>query len=144
MINDRQHLEDDDWGQVESIIRLEPAFDAELLAGFEAFSHVEVLFVFHQQGDISHLPARRHPRNNPNWPASGRLAQRSTHHPNPIGLTRAEILSLDGAALRVRGLDAIHGSPVLDLKPLYREFMPQEVRQPDWVSQLMQNYWKSV
>jgi len=64
------------------------------------------------------------------------------HHPNPIGLTVVQILSVDGRTLTVQGLDAVNGSPVLDIKPVFSEFLPREVKQPPWVSELMKDYWK--
>ena len=55
-----------------------------------------------------------------------------------------ELLSVDGLVLTVRGLDAIDGTPVLDIKPVMREFLPRgEVVQPSWASQLMAGYWRN-
>jgi len=139
--NDRDHLDDDDWGAIRSEIILNDDLDPELLAGLASFSHVEVVFVFHRLPEGQRTPATRHPRHNTDWPRLGLLAQRSAHHPNPIGLTICQIVAVVGRTLTVQGLDAVQGSPVLDLKPVFQEFLPSDVKQPDWVSELMQNYW---
>jgi tRNA-Thr(GGU) m(6)t(6)A37 methyltransferase TsaA len=59
-----------------------------------------------------------HPRDNPANPLRGVFATRSADRPNPIGLHRVEILAIDGTKIRVRHLEAIDGTPVLDLKPV--------------------------
>ncbi len=133
---------DDDWGTVESTIVLDERFPAEALAGLDAFSHVEVIFVFDQVDERKVNVGARHPRNNLEWPAVGIFAQRAQARPNRIGLTTCEVVGLDGRELRVRGLDAIDGSPVLDIKPYLREFAPRgDIRQPIWATELMAGYW---
>jgi tRNA (adenine37-N6)-methyltransferase len=85
----------------------------------------------------------RHPRNNPAWPRVGIFAQRGKNRPNRLGLATVRILKREGRTLFVTGLDAIDGTPVLDIKPVLREFLPKEpVLQPEWATELMQNYWK--
>ncbi|NQV43064.1 MAG: SAM-dependent methyltransferase [Candidatus Marinimicrobia bacterium] len=140
--NDRDHLEDDDWGDVVSKIRLRDDLSPELLRGLDTFSHVEVIFVFHRIPAKKEVPDSRHPRNNSAWPKLGLLAQRSSYHPNPIGLGTAKILRVDGRVLTVEGLDAVDGSPILDIKPIFQEFLPVDTNQPQWVSELLKNYWK--
>jgi tRNA (Thr-GGU) A37 N-methylase len=72
----------------------------------------------------------------------GILAQRGSGRPNRIGVSVCEVLAVDGRTLRVRGLDAIDGTPVLDIKPVMTEFLPRgQVRQPAWSSDLMEGYW---
>jgi tRNA (adenine37-N6)-methyltransferase len=57
-------------------------------------------------------------------------------------VTVCRILSVEGTRLHVEGLDAIHGTPVIDIKPVMREFLPRgEIRQPEWVAELMTAYW---
>lgn len=86
----------------------------------------------------------RHPRNNLNWPPVGIFAQRAKNRPNRLGLSVVRILKREGNVLFVEGLDAIDGTPVLDLKPVLREFLPsEEIRQPDWATELMQDYWRT-
>jgi tRNA (adenine37-N6)-methyltransferase len=135
---------DDDWGDVTAAIVLAPHLGAASLAGLDAFSHVEVVFSFHLvEADAVVLDARR-PRGNPEWPEVGIFAQRGKARPNRLGVTVCELLSVDGTQVHVRGLDAVDGTPVLDLKPYLREFGPRgEVRQPAWATELMREYWGS-
>jgi tRNA-Thr(GGU) m(6)t(6)A37 methyltransferase TsaA len=140
--NDRNHMEDDDWGDVVSEIRLQESFSEELLMGLDAFSHIEVIFLFHRIPAGKEVPSSRHPRNNPSWPKLGLLAQRSAYHPNQIGLCTAKILRVEGSVVTVQGLDAVDGSPILDIKPVFKEFLPVDTKQPQWVSELMKDYWK--
>ncbi len=84
----------------------------------------------------------RHPRGNKDWPKVGVFAQRNKDRPNHVGLTIARIIKHEDRSLFVEGLDATHGTPVLDIKPVMAEFLPREpVYQPDWSHELMQNYW---
>jgi tRNA (Thr-GGU) A37 N-methylase len=84
----------------------------------------------------------RHPRGNPDWPEVGILAQRAKDRPNRIGLCTCELVAVHGASIVVRGLDAVDGTPVLDVKPYLVEFAPRtEVRQPAWSHELMRDYW---
>lgn len=134
---------DDDWGDVISTIRLDPAqFGSEVLAGLSDFSHLEVVFLFDQVDESTINLGARHPRNRNDWPLVGIFAQRAKGRPNRLGVTTCELVSVDGLSVQVRGLDAIDGTPVLDIKPYVLEFAPRsEVNQPDWISELMQNYW---
>lgn len=134
---------DDDWGGVEADIVLDGAVvDADAAAGLEAFSHVEVVYLFHLVDPSKVTTGARHPRGNKDWPAVGILAQRGKARPNRIGVTVCELVEVDGLRLRVRGLDAIDGTPVLDVKPFMQEFAPRgEVRQPSWSHELMGGYW---
>jgi tRNA-Thr(GGU) m(6)t(6)A37 methyltransferase TsaA len=138
----RAEVLDDDWGAVEAEIVLDDQLPPDALAGLDAFSHVEVIFVFDRVDEANVHVGARHPRNNPDWPPVGIFAQRAKARPNRIGLTTCEVLGVEGRVLRVRGLDAVDGTPVLDLKPYMREFAPRTpVRQPDWSSELMAGYW---
>ncbi len=134
---------DDDWGDVESTIRLDPdRFGPDALAGLEAFSHVEIVFLFDQFDEAKVTVGSRHPRGNEAWPKVGIFAQRASSRPNRLGLTTCEVVGVDGLELAVRGLDAIDGSPVLDIKPYITEFEPRgAVVQPEWISELMAGYW---
>ncbi|WP_037499014.1 SAM-dependent methyltransferase [Solirubrobacter soli] len=134
---------DDDWDAVTATIRLDATrFTPAALRGLEAFSHLEVLYHFHRvAGDAVHTGARR-PRGNPDWPEVGIFAQRGKDRPNRLGVSVCRIEAVDGLEVHVRGLDAIDGTPVLDLKPVLREFLPRgELRQPAWASELMTGYW---
>src|SRR6185295_18225038 len=138
----RPHAEDDFWGGEEACITLSEPFTAEALQGLADFSHVEVLFLFHEVDPAKVVTGARHPRNNPAWPEVGIFAQRGKNRPNRIGSCIVRVLGVDGTALRVAELDAIVGTPVLDIKPVMTEFLPREpVRQPTWATELMRDYW---
>ena len=140
--NTRQEVEDDDWGGIVSEIEIDEPIGAEGLAGIEEFSHAEVIFYFHQVEEQKIVTGARHPRNNPNWPKVGILAQRGKNRPNRLGLATVKIVKREGNKLYVEGLDAIDGTPILDIKPTIKEFLSQEaVRQPAWATEIMQNYW---
>ena len=141
--NSRREVEDDYWGSVISEIVMAPAFGADSIVGLEEFSHAEVTFHFHGVPDDEVVVGARHPRNNPSWPKVGIFAQRGKNRPNRLGLATVRILGRDGAVLRVRNLDAIDGTPIVDIKPVLREFLPKgDVTEPAWAEELMRNYWK--
>ena len=133
---------DDDWDAVSATITLDDRFGVEAIAGLDSFSHIEVLFVFDQvEPESVHTGARR-PRGNPAWPEVGVFAQRVKNRPNRIGLSTCELLAVDERVIRVRGLDAIEGTPVIDIKPHLVEFGARgEVRQPAWSHELMAGYF---
>lgn len=140
--NARTEPLDDDWDAIISDVELAEGIPADCLAGLDAFSHVEIVFLFDRVRDDEIVWTARHPRDNPAWPRVGMLAQRGKNRPNRIGVTVAQLVSLAGRVLTVRGLDAVDGTPVLDIKPVMREFLPRgEVRQPAWASELMRDYW---
>ncbi|ANP46199.1 SAM-dependent methyltransferase [Candidatus Viadribacter manganicus] len=139
----RKDLTDDFWGAVDAQIVLADRFDEAAFYGLSDFSHVEVLFLMHQVDPAKVEKGARHPRERPDWPLVGIFGQRGKARPNRIGLTRATIVSVDGRVLTVRGLDAIDGTPVLDVKPWMDEFAPiGATRQPAWVTELMRDYFK--
>jgi tRNA-Thr(GGU) m(6)t(6)A37 methyltransferase TsaA len=140
--NERREMGDDTWGGILSQIVIEPPLGAAALQGLEGFSHAEVIFHFDQVDEIKIVTGARHPRNNPQWPKVGILAQRGKNRPNRLGLTIVKIIKREGNVLSVSGLDAVDGTPVLDIKPLMREFLPDEsIRQPAWATELMLHYW---
>ncbi len=142
--NSRLTPKDDDWGGLVSEIRLEPGLLEESLAGLEAFSHAEIIFQFHLVEEKEIVMGARHPRENPLWPEVGIFAQRARLRPNRLGLTVVRILRVEERSLFVEGLDAIEGTPVLDIKPVMQEFLPHgAIRQPDWAHELMKDYWNS-
>ncbi len=133
---------DDDWDAVPASIILDDRFDAEALMGLDAFSHVEVIYLFHQVPDEELETKARHPRGNTDWPRVGIFAQRGKGRPNRLGATIARVDRLDGRTLHLTGLDAINGTPVLDLKPVMKGFLPRtDVQEPDWAAEIMASYW---
>jgi tRNA-Thr(GGU) m(6)t(6)A37 methyltransferase TsaA len=133
---------DDDWGPIEATITLAAPYGPASVLGLDEFSHIEVIYVFNRVDPASVQIGSRVPRGNPAWPEVGIFAQRAKFRPNRIGLATCELLSVDGSVLRVRGLDAIDGSPVLDIKPYMTEFGPRgPVAQPAWSHELMAGYY---
>ena len=142
--SDRTDPIDDDWDRVRARLELVPAFATEALDGVEAFSHVEVIYDFDRLGAAEIDRGARHTRGNPAWPRVGIFAQRAKMRPNRLGSTICALVRRDGRALEVAGLDAIDGTPVVDIKPVMAEFLPRgEVRQPTWSRELMTGYWKT-
>lgn len=142
--NERTEATDDDWDRVNSVIRLDPeVFGDDATVGLRAFSHVEVVFVFDRVAPEGVVRGSRVPRGNPAWPEVGILAQRAKNRPNRIGTTVCELMAVrPGGVVEVRGLDAIDGTPVLDIKPYMAEFGPRgDVIQPEWSRELMAGYW---
>lgn len=139
----RSDLTDDNWGANRSIVELDArVFTAEALAGLERFSHVEVIFLLDRVPQNKIEFGARHPRGRKEWPLTGIFAQRGKNRPNRLAVTTCRILSVSGTELEVAGLDAIDGTPVVDINPVMREFLPREdVMQPEWVSELMARYW---
>ena len=139
----RSEAIDDDWDNETSSIELDATrFTPEALLGLDSFTHVEVLYVFDQVPESKIETGARHPRGNTEWPRVGIFAQRGKNRPNRIGHTVAQILSVEGLVVTVRGLDAIDGTPVIDLKPWMTEFGPRgDIRQPAWSTELMRDYW---
>jgi tRNA-Thr(GGU) m(6)t(6)A37 methyltransferase TsaA len=134
---------DDGWDAVTATIALTPDFGAEALAGLDGFSHVEVVFLFHRVAERAIVAGARHPRGRSDWPKVGIFAQRGKDRPNRLGVTVCRLLAVEGATLRVAGLDAIDNTPVLDVKPVMRGFLPRgEVGEPDWARELMADYWE--
>lgn len=138
----RRQAIDDNWAAEIACIELTDAFSAEALIGLADYSHAEIIFHFHKVDQSTIETAARHPRGNPAWPLVGVFAQRCKNRPNRLGVTIARIVSCGGRELVVAGLDAIDGTPVLDIKPVMAEFLPKgEIRQPEWSHELMQKYW---
>ena len=141
----RTRPEDDYWGEACARIELVPGLTADALRGLADFSHCELIFLFDQVPPQRIETGARHPRNNPDWPRVGIFAQRGKNRPNRLGITVCRILALEGTVLTVAELDAVAGTPVLDIKPVMREFLPrQAVQQPDWATQLMSRYWEKA
>jgi tRNA-Thr(GGU) m(6)t(6)A37 methyltransferase TsaA len=142
VVSSRAEAIDDEWGDVTATIALQPPFDARSVAGLDGFSHVEVVFLFDRVDPDSVCEHARHPRGNPDWPEVGIFAQRAKDRPNRLGLCTCELIAVDGASIVVRGLDAIDGTPVLDVKPYLQEFAARgAVHQPAWSHELMRRYW---
>ena len=126
-----REIVDDVWGGLVSRVELDAnRFTADSLVGLA-------------EADL--ITGKRRPRGRADWPEVGIFAQRAKLRPNRIGVTVCRLLSVEGLAITVEGLDAVDGTPVLDLKPYMKEFGPKgEIRQPKWASELMAGYWKQL
>ncbi len=141
--NSRNEVSDDIWGNVISEIHLADEFSPDALQGITDFSHAEIIFYFDKADESKVNKGLRHPRDNKNWPLTGIFAMRAKDRPNHLGHTIVKILRTEGNVLFIQGLDAIDNTPVVDIKPVIKEFLPrEEVNQPAWVSELMKDYWK--
>ncbi|MEC1302763.1 SAM-dependent methyltransferase [Lysinibacillus capsici] len=140
--NNRQMLIDDHWGEIISTIELADHIQEASLKGIEDFSHLEIIFYFDKVTDDQIQYEARHPRNNHDYPEVGIFAQRGKNRPNKLGSTIVALLEVKSRGLIVQGLDAIDGTPILDIKPVMKEFLPKEdVKQPAWSIDLMKAYW---
>lgn len=140
--NGRTSTADADWGTVESDLVLEPEF-APGLTGLSAFSHALVVFFMEHDPDGEAPAVVRRPRGRADMPRVGVFAQRGRMRPNPIGVTAVEIVSVGEDRARVRGLDAIEGTPLLDLKPYVPAFDRVDgARVPEWMDALMAGYFR--
>jgi tRNA (Thr-GGU) A37 N-methylase len=134
---------DDNWDSVVSHIMLDAKlFTADATASLADFSHIEVIFHFNRVQDDEIAAGARRPRGRADWPLVGIFAQRGKGRPNRIGVTVCSLLGVNGLDITVRGLDAIDGTPVLDIKPVMKGFLPRgDVREPGWAAELMSGYW---
>lgn len=137
----RSEPNDDSWDEETSQIDMVNPFDSRALLGLEGFSHCIVVYVFDKAvWDESKIS--RHPRGNKDWPEVGIFAQRAKDRPNRLGVTVCRILEVSGSTIHLAGLDAIDGTPVVDIKPWMAEFGPRgDVAQPSWSTELMKDYW---
>ncbi|MDB4964516.1 MAG: hypothetical protein JWN44_205 [Myxococcales bacterium] len=134
-------VRDEGWGDILCELALDPAF-ARGLDGIAAFSHLIVLYWMHQASFEASRDLVRRPRGRDDMPELGIFAQRAKHRPNPIGITAVRLVGRDGAVLRVQGLDAIDGSPILDIKPYVAAFdRADDAVEPDWLTRLMHDYF---
>lgn len=140
--NDRTDVQHtDNWGEVRSTITVDERFGEACLQGLEGFSHVEVLFVFDQLPERDDYREPRPYRGRADLPPMGVFADRGPRRPNRIGVTCCRVESVRGRELTVVGLDAVSGTPVIDLKPAMVEFHPADLKQPEWVGDLMAEYF---
>jgi tRNA-Thr(GGU) m(6)t(6)A37 methyltransferase TsaA len=139
----RREATKDGWGSNRCRVELdESRFAAEALLGLEELSHLEVLFYFHLHNDEPTEFGARHPRDRLDWPKVGIFAQRGRMRPNRLGLSTCKVIKVEGISVEVEGLDAVDGTPVLDLKPVWTGNEPKgEIREPIWAQQIMSKYW---
>jgi tRNA-Thr(GGU) m(6)t(6)A37 methyltransferase TsaA len=131
---------DMNWGKVVSEIVLEPEY-APGLQGLEQFSHVLVLTHLHQAEWDPEKHLRRRPQERSDMPLTGIFAQRARHRPNRIGVTAVEIVEVTDSTLKVRALDAVDGTPVIDIKPYVPFYDRRDAAIPEWMIRMMRDYF---
>ncbi|MBL7935999.1 MAG: SAM-dependent methyltransferase [Bacteroidia bacterium] len=142
--NSRTEPIDDNWETIIANIELAEHIPTEAFNNISDFSHLEVIYYF-DKVKKEDIVLFGHPRGNPKYPIVGIFGQRKKDRPNQIGLATVELLEHNGRSIKVKFLDAIDGTPILDIKPVFKEFQPQtDIRQPIWVADLMKNYWKQM
>lgn len=140
--NSRTEPIDDDWETVIAEIELAEHIPTAAYENISDFSHLEIIYYFDKVKSEDIVFSGR-PRGNPNYPIVGIFGQRKKDRPNTIGLCKVELLAHNRRTIKVKYLDAINGTPVLDIKPVFKEFQPKgDIKQPIWVADLMKNYWK--
>ncbi|MDO6416849.1 SAM-dependent methyltransferase [Sphingomonas sp. BIUV-7] len=142
VVGGRASLDDDGWDAVQARIELAQDVPDDALAGLADFSHVEIVYHFDRVAEAAIVTGARHPRGRADWPKVGIFAQRGKARPNRIGVTVCRLIAVEPRALIVAGLDAIEGTPVLDIKPVLSGFLPREpIHEPEWARAIMRDYW---
>ncbi|MEU8954852.1 SAM-dependent methyltransferase [Streptomyces sp. NPDC048518] len=145
VVGGHARVQDDYQGGVQAVIRLNDAYPLETLQGIEEFSHLTVTWRFHlaQPEDVQ-LHARS-PRGNPEWPATGTFVHRNHRRPNQLAVSYPRLLDVHGRDLIVADLDAVDGTPVLDIAPYFEQMGPRgPIRQPAWPGEMLADYWRAV
>ena len=123
-----------DWGKIISEIVIDRKL-TEALDGLEEFSHIIVLYWMHQ-AISSEVPLKVHPMGTHELPRVGLFATRSPNRPNPVGRTTVRLLQRQSNILRVEGLDAIDGTPVIDIKPYLPGYdAPTNAKVAPWITE---------
>lgn len=138
--NDVPNRKDVLWGEDASVIVLEEEY-RNGLKGLGDFSHAIVIFYLDQAKYEKSKHLQRRPQNREDMPLVGIFSQRGKDRPNQIGLTAVQIASVYEDSIAVKGLDAINGTPVLDIKPYYPAYDRRDAQVPEWVKELMEHYF---
>jgi tRNA-Thr(GGU) m(6)t(6)A37 methyltransferase TsaA len=138
--NDVKDKKDMSWGEDTSSIVLNEQYISGLM-GLDDFSHVIIIYHLDRAKYEKDKHLQRRPQNRDDMPLVGIFSQRGKDRPNRIGMTSVEIVSVSDDRLVVRGLDAVDGTPVLDIKPYYPVYDKKDASVPDWVDRLMEHYF---
>ena len=138
--NEVSSRKDVSWGEDTSVIRLADEYLSGL-SGLEDFSHAIILFYLDKAKYVKEKHLQRRPQNREDMPLVGIFSQRGKDRPNQIGMTSVRILAVSEDSLTVQGLDAIDGTPVLDIKPYYPVYDKKDAEVPEWVDRLMAHYF---
>ncbi len=140
--NPREGLSDDNWGGLVSEIYLANHLPSDAFDGIADFSHLQIIFHFHLANANKIVTGSEYPRENLAWPKVGIFAQRKKSRPNLLGTTMVQLVKHEARSIFVQGLDAINGTPIIDIKPVFKEFLPhQPIKQAAWSVELMQHYF---
>jgi len=122
------------WGKIVSDIVVDSNL-TEALDGLDECSHLIVLYWMHRLPAGRSLPLKVHPMGKPELPLVGRFATRSPSRPNPVGQATVKLLERRGNILKVKGLDAIDGTPVIDIKPYIPKYdSATDAKAPPWMN----------
>jgi tRNA-Thr(GGU) m(6)t(6)A37 methyltransferase TsaA len=135
--NDIKEMGRRDWDKVISQLVFRPDFE-DALEGLKEFSHIIVLFVFHLSPSGESAAHKIHPQMRPDLPLVGVFATRSPVRPNPLGMAVVELRGHMKNILIVTGLDALDGTPIVDVKPYLPGDSVAQIKVPDWVHKLHQ------
>lgn len=138
--NDVANKKDVSWGQDVSVIELEEEYYAGL-EGLSDFSHAIILYHLDKAVYDKEKHLQRRPQNREDMPLVGIFSQRGKDRPNRIGMTSVQIVNVEDTQLTVKGLDAIDGTAVLDIKPYYPVYDRKDAVVPEWVDRLMEHYF---
>jgi len=127
-----------DWDNVISQLIFRPDLE-DALEGLKEFSHLIVIFWFHLSPAGESAAHKTHPQMRPDLPLVGVLATRSPVRPNPLGMAVVKLEGQVKNVLIVTGLDALNGTPVLDIKPYLPRDSIAKIKVPDWVTKLRQS-----
>lgn len=138
--NDVASKKDVSWGDDISVIELDEEYYMGL-AGLEDFSHAIIIYHLDKAVYDKSKHLQRRPQNRDDMPLVGIFSQRGKDRPNRIGMTSVQIVSVEEKSLTVKGLDAIDGTAILDIKPYYPVYDKKDATVPEWVDRLMEHYF---
>jgi tRNA (adenine37-N6)-methyltransferase len=133
---------DDGWDDESTTLVLAQDVPDDALVGLGEFSHVEVVLLADRASDVPPAPWRRRSRGRADRPEMGVFAQRNKDRPNRLLVSVARVRAVRAREVDLAGLDAIDGTPVLDIKPVYRWGGPRgSVDAPEWTDELGAGYF---
>ncbi len=139
--NNIETKKDTNWGNDVSRIIIDEKYKNGLI-GLSEFSHLIVIYYLDKADFVVEKHILRKPQGREDMPMVGIFAQRAKDRPNAIGITSVEIIDISQNTITVKGLDAIDGTPVLDIKPYYPMYdCKNNAVVPDWVIRLMEHYF---
>jgi len=139
--SDITEVADSNWGNVVSRIIINDDL-ADGLIGLQDFSHLVIVYHLNKAEFSEKEHLIRRPKGRDDMPNIGIFAQRSKNRPNGIAISNVKLLCVNKNVVEVQGLDAIDGTPVLDIKPCYPQYdLRENVIVPSWVNELMDGYF---